>query len=221
MELKKLVQLDVPVVTQHRESLSGSASVEMIFKYWGENRYSQLDIARSLVWKFRDNRRFYKSHTLFQIRSGKSADEMDWSSYPGSGTGYLREFLEPIARTENPRTKDLPARPRDLEKLEEERFNSIKESLSSGVPVIVLQWVDGSRKEQRFRVVTGYDLSKGMVYLNDPASGSVKMKVSQFLYLWKIDETWLPYNAIIFNAPGADQIKKGDLKVSLDGPDAG
>ena len=47
VELKKLVQLDVPVVTQHRESLSGSASVEMIFKYWGENRYSQLDIARS------------------------------------------------------------------------------------------------------------------------------------------------------------------------------
>ena len=218
--MRDAVRLDVPAITQKRESLSGSTSIEMIFRYWGEDRYSQLDIARALVWKFRDNRRFYKSHTLFQIRSGKTADDMDWSSYPGSGTGYIREFLEPIAPTENPRTKNLPSHPEMARKLQEERFQKIKESINQGIPVIVFQWVDGNRKEQTFRVVTGFNPSAGVVYLNDPATGAMQMKDSEFLYLWKVDETWLPFNAIIFNQFGSEQIKKGSLRVTLDGPEA-
>lgn len=218
VEMRDSVRLDVPAITQHRESLSGAASVEMVFRYWGESRYSQLEIASALVWKFRENKRFYKSHTLFQIRSGKTADEMDWSSYPGSGTGYIREFLEPIAPTENHRIQHLPRNTRAIQELEEKRLAQLKESVNRGIPVIVHQWVDSSRENQRFRVVTGFDSRNGMIYLNDPASGPIKMKDSEFLYLWQVDEVWLPYNSIVFNKSDARQVKQGELKVELELP---
>lgn len=192
--------------------------MEMIFRYWGEQRYSQYDIARALVWKYRDNKRYVKSHTLFQIRSGKSAEEMDWSSFTGTGTHFAGEFLKSLARTANPRVQSLPRDPGRAQKIEDRYFQDLKLYLSSGVPVIVHQWLDGEREDHLFRLVTGYDESKQIVHLNDPIRGSLEMSYRTFLYLWKVDQDWLAYHYIAFNVPGPEQMRKGEMQLKLDLP---
>lgn len=217
---RDVVQLDVPMVSQNDLDLTDSAAIEMVFRYWGEKRYSSLEIARSLVWKFRENRRFQKSHTLFQIRSGKTAEEMDWSSYPGSGTGYVREFLEPLAPTDNPRVENLPANPDRAREMQGKLFEELKDNLNREIPVIVYQYVDHTKEQELFRVVTGYDNKKGIIYLNDPLSGKLEMSEGRFLELWNVKGPWLSYNSIVFNKADANQVPKGQLAVTLPEPES-
>ena len=84
--------------------------------------------------------------------------------------------------------------------------------------MIVHQWIDGERKDQTFRVVTGYDEDKQLVFLNDPALGAMELSYSAFLGLWKVDQEWLAYHYIAFNVPGEGYIPRGELNLQLKGP---
>lgn len=186
-DIERSPSLDVPIVEQGK-SLCGPATLEMIFRYWGENDYSQYDIAKSLMRRFPDTARYKKSGIL-------NTNPIDWSKYPGTGTINMREFLKQFGDVENirlehpPRTKDEATR----------LFDVVKENVSRGVPVIVHQYWGKAGSRGHYRIVTGYDDELEIVYLND-AHGAKRIRQSykEFMEKWNVDQRWLHYNAIIF-----------------------
>lgn len=212
---RRVVRLEVPLVEQTRGPLCGPASIEMLFRFWGETRYSQYDIARSLVLRFRDKSRYRDNPVLREIEAGLSAEAVDWKHYPGTGTSYMREFLKPLAPTSNPRIESLPADAAEAEKIRDKFFNELKGHLDSSAPVIVHQWYNERRRTMHYRVVTGYDDAREIVFLNDPRRGRLEMKYAEFLELWKVERPWLPYNYIVFNAYAPGRVKRGSLRVDL------
>jgi ABC-type bacteriocin/lantibiotic exporter with double-glycine peptidase domain len=65
----------------------------------------------------------------------------------------------------------------------------IAENISNCRPVIVMQWLNyGDRQEARvghYRVVTGYDREKKLIFMNDPnRNGHSRLDFSVFLDLW-------------------------------------
>lgn len=211
---RRVVRLNVPLVRQAGGPLCGPAAIEMLFRFWGERRHSQYDIARALVLRFQNEGRYRDSAVLAQIRAG---GKIDWRTFPGTGTYYLREFLVPIAPTRNPRVRSLPADPTRAGALRDRFFRELKGHLDAGVPVIVHQWYDARHRSQHYRVVTGYDDVRGLIFLNDPQDGRLEMSDERFLDLWRVEEDWLPYNYIVFNAYAPGQVKAGALRVDLGG----
>ena len=211
--IERSVRLAVPLVRQTRGPLCGPASIEMLFRYWGENRHTQYDIARALVWQFREENRYRRSETLLQIEKGIDAGRMDWSAYPGTGTYYMREFLTSYAPTRNPRVQQLPDSPSEALVIRNRFFSQLKGHLDSDVPVIVHQWFNEKKSTQHYRVVTGYDDRIEKVYMNDPKLGRIEMSYELFLKLWLVEEDWLPYNFIVFNVYSSAQIRKGRLRI--------
>ena len=140
---------------------------------------------------------------------------MDWSSYPGTGTYYMRTFLEPFAPTDNPRIKTLPSDDMEAKKVARRFLQKMKGHLDSGVPVIVHQWYDSRKTSQHYRIVTGYDDQKRTLFMNDPRKGALEMSEEEFLELWRVEEDWLPFNFIVFNRYAPGQIKRGQLRVTL------
>ena len=211
----RVVRLQVPLVQQPRAPLCGPASIEMVFRYWGENRYSQYDIARSITIQFKDEGRFKNSDILKEVSAHQDNQAIDWKLYPGTGTYNMREFLARFAPTRNPRIKILPKDPDEAEKVRDRFFRDLRGHLDSGAPAIVHQWYSSAMRSQHYRVVTGYDDQQMVVFLNDPVDGAIQQSYSSFLELWKVEEPWLPYNFIVFNAYAPGQIKKGALRVDL------
>ena len=50
-------------------------------------------------------------------------------------------------------------------------FKKVKESIVNGVPVIVHQYWKEKGSRGHYRIVTGYDESRKIIYLNDPNPG--------------------------------------------------
>ncbi len=191
--IQSSVKLDVPLVKQGK-NLCGPATIEMLFRYWGVDEYDQYDIAYNMLLQFADSDRVKRSGILL-------TEPIDWSLYPGSGTINMREFLRRFASVENPKLKSLPA-DRFLAKKERDyRFLQLKEYVARGVPVIVHQYWGEVGSMGHYRLMIGYDEEKQEVYLNDSTSGTViTQSYDRFFELWNVNESWLHYNAIVFNA---------------------
>lgn len=194
--IQSSVKLDVPLVKQGK-NLCGPATIEMLFRYWGVDKYDQYDIAYNMLLQFAGSDRVKRSGILL-------TKPIDWSLYPGSGTINMREFLRRFASVENPKLKNLPA-DRFLAKRERDyRFLQLKEYVARGIPVIVHQYWGEVGSRGHYRLMIGYDEEKQEVYLNDATSGSViTQSYERFFELWNVNESWLHYNAIVFNADRA------------------
>ncbi|MBU42426.1 MAG: hypothetical protein CMN76_04345 [Spirochaetaceae bacterium] len=213
---QRKVLLDVPLVRQPRAKLCGPAAIEMVFRYWGEKRFDQYDIARAMAVMFHsESGRFKDSAIVQELREHSQNGFVDWKKYPGTGTYNMREFLKQFAPTVNPRIKRLPEEEADAAKVRDRFFLEMKGHLDSGSPVIVHQWYDERFRSQHYRVVTGYDDLRRILFLNDPAEGRIEMSYEQFLKLWNVDENWLSYNNIVFNRYAPARVKKGELRVKL------
>jgi len=197
---KLYVRLDVPLVKQGR-MLCGPATIEMLLRYWGVNRYDQYDIARSMLEQFGESARYKKSGIL-------DTNPTDWGKYPGTGTINMREFLKRFAKTWNIMLENEPKSYKLKKQEEEKQFRKVKEYLSNGIPVIVHQYWKLPKSRGHYRIVTGYDEYRNEVYLNDANGGKhVIQSYEKFLRLWNVDQRWLHYNAIAFN------IEKQHLKL--------
>lgn len=213
---RRVVRLDVPLVRQPRAKLCGTASIEMLFRYWGEDRYDQYDIARAMAIMFHNKSgRFQNSAILNEIQEKPRNEDVDWKKYPGTGTINLREFLKQFAPTINPRIKQLPEEDTEAAKVRDRFFLELRGHLDSGSPVIVHHWFDEEKDSMHYRVVTGYDDVRRIIFMNDPAEGRIEMSYDRFLKLWNVEESWLPYNNIVFNKYAPGRVKKGQLRVEL------
>lgn len=187
------IKLDVPLVKQGK-NLCGPATIEMLFRFWGVDEYDQYDIAYNLLLQFAQSKRVKQSGML-------QTDPMDWARYPGTGTISMREFLKRFATVENPKLKSIPTDKYLASKEGNNRFEQIKKHIATGIPVIVHQYWGKVGSRGHYRIVIGYDDHKRQVYLNDSTHGSVvTQSYERFLTLWNVDEPWLHYNAIVFNA---------------------
>lgn len=181
------VVLEVPVVKQGKQ-LCGPATLQMIFQYWGESDYSQYDIAKSLLNQFSDSQRYINSGIL-------TSTPIDWSKYPGTGTINMREFLKRFGRVKNIMLENEPTSPIEPEHL----FHKVRESVYNGAPVIVHQYWSGVGSNGHYRIVTGYDDKKRIIYLNDAHGGvRVTQTYDEFMMKWNFNQRWLHYNAIFF-----------------------
>lgn len=201
-DIKESVKLDVPIVRQGK-MLCGPATIEMLFKYWGVSKYDQIDIAKSILKQFPNSKR-YKESGIFD------SNPINWDLYPGTGTINIREFLKRFGKMHNFMVEHEPKE--DTEKMATRRsmFNKVKLYLSSGVPVIVHQYWRLPKSRGHYRIVTGYDESKRVVYLNDAHGGNrVVQTYDEFLISWNFDQRWMHYNGIAFN------IDKKKLHIAL------
>ncbi len=181
------VFLEVPVVKQGKQ-MCGPATLQMIFQYWGESDYNQYDIAKSMLNQFSVSQRYIKSGIL-------RGTPIDWSKYPGTGTINMREFLKRFGRVKNIMLENEPASLSEPERL----FNKVRESVHNGAPVIVHQYWSGVGSNGHYRIVTGYDDKKRIIYLNDADGGvRVTQTYDEFMMKWNFNQRWLHYNAIFF-----------------------
>ena len=196
-------RLNVPLVRQSRGPLCGPASIEMVFRYWGATNVDQYAVARAIARQFRETDRYADF-----ARHLAGTTNVDWSKYPGTGTYYMREFLERYGPVENKRIKELPGEAAAARQIQTEFFENLKEHLRRGNPVIVHQWWNENKTSQHYRVVTGYDDDRKIMYLNDPKLGRIEQNYDTFFILWKVEEAWLPFNSIVFNIAGGEQMRK-------------
>ncbi|MBE0389737.1 C39 family peptidase [Pseudoalteromonas luteoviolacea] len=194
--------LNVPLVEQG-EKLSGPATIEMVFKYWGVKQYSQYDIAESILDQYADAPVFKASGVLNNY-------PRKWTQYPGTKVTYLQGFLEQFGKTSS---LNLGTNVRVAKNFDAERsqlFNHVKAYIASGIPVIVFQYWELPKSQSHYRVVVGYDEAKRLVYLND-AKGARRMvqTYEEFLNLWNVEHPRLRYYAVAFNT----ERKKIDIKL--------
>jgi hypothetical protein len=191
----EVVMLDVPVVKQGR-ALCGPATIEMVFRYWGITDYDQYDIAYNILL-FNPNAKRVKKSKILQSKV------INWKLYPGTGTSTMRDFLKQLSTTKNHKFKSISTNYKYAEKQKKRIWGIVKEYLSNGIPVIVHQYWKGKGTNGHYRVVTGFNEKKKVVYLNDANPGKkLTQSYREFFKLWNVDEPWLHYNAIVFNAYG-------------------
>lgn len=199
------VRLDVPLVEQQLGPVCGPASMEMVLRYYGEYRHDQYEIARALTMKFATEKRYRR---FAEDIGRKDPRVIPWKEYPGTGTYYMRAFLEGLGLSvENKRIKRLPADPYEARVKREEFFENLVRNLHEERPVIVHQYFKKKSSSMHYRVVTGYDLKKQRVYLNDPKLGRIEQPFSDFFELWNVKEEWLQYNSIVVKATKGLQVK--------------
>ncbi len=202
-KVSERVNLDVPVVKQGR-SLCGPATIEMVFRYWGITKYDQYDIAYNILMFNPKAKRVVRSKIL-------ESEKINWKLYPGTGTSTMREFLKRYSTTKNHKFKNISQNIIYADRQKERIWKIIKEYLSNGIPVIVHQYWRGKGTNGHYRVLTGYDEKRKIVYLNDANPGrKITQTYSKFFELWNVDEPWLHYNAIVFNIMG------GRVNISLE-----
>lgn len=177
-------------------ALCGPATIEMVFRYWGVTDYDQYDIAYNILMFNPQAKRVKKSKIL-------EGEKINWTLYPGTGTSTMREFLKQYSVTKNHKFKSISTNSKYAEKQKKRVWNIVKEYLSNDIPVIVHQYWRGKGTNGHYRVVTGYDERTKTVYLNDANPGiKITQSYTDFFELWNVEEPWLHYNAIVFNALG-------------------
>jgi hypothetical protein len=190
--VKQRVYLDVPLVEQGK-LLCGPATIEMLFRYWGIEKYDQYDIAGYMLQQFSSSTRYRKSGIY-------DSYPVNWDKYPGTTTGNMYRFLLQFSRTHQFMLEYEAESIVERSKKRDEMFNMVKWYVSNGVPVIVHQYWKFGEDGMHYRIVTGYDEVKKMVYLNDSDGGKrIVQTYDEFMALWNINQRWLHYNAIAFN----------------------
>ena len=185
------VQLNVPLVQQSEGRLCGPAAIEMVFRFWGEEGYDQYDIARQIATEFSSEDRF-KNNAY--AHSGHPDD------YPGTPVYILRKYLETKGTSDKYSLKELPSQVDVLEQKYQKAFAWIKNHLDQGVPVIIHQYWASTSSTGHYRVVTGYDDHKKLVYLNDAKVGKIEQTYDEFKKKGAFAGKWMPYYSIAFNS---------------------
>ncbi len=85
------IQLYVPIIKQSEGRLCGPASIEMIYKYWGDKRSDQYDIAKQIANEYSTEKRFLNSSFLI----GNNPKD-----FPGTPAYLMKRFLSSRATTE-------------------------------------------------------------------------------------------------------------------------
>ena len=182
--------LDVPLVRQTEGRLCGPASIEMVYRYWGEKSTDQFAIASEIASEYSTEKRFLDSDYV----ANRNPDD-----YPGTPAYIMRKFLTARAATEKYSLKKLPANSGDLDRKFDKAFAWIKNQIDSGIPVITHQYWKSNNSTGHYRVVTGYDDSKRIVYLNDAKLGKIVQSYSEFKKKGAYKGKWMPYYSIAFN----------------------
>ncbi len=199
------VRLDVPLVEQQLGPVCGPAAMEMVLRYYGEYSHDQYELARALTMKFATEKRYRR---FAEKIHRKDPRVIPWQEYPGTGTYYMREFLEGLGLSvENKRIQRMPADPYQARLKREEFFENLIQHLHAERPVIVHQYWKKKSSSMHYRVVTGYDLKKRRVYLNDPKLGRIEQPFGDFFALWNVKEEWLQYNSIVVKGEKGLKVK--------------
>jgi len=174
----------------------GPACIEMIFNYWGEKRWKQKQVATEILHRFPKVKRYKECGIL-------ETSPTNFRIYPGTGTSTMREFLKRHGTVDNFKIKETSNDVLKSDKERSEMFQTLKGYIRQATPVIVHQYTSLKSKSGHYRVVTGYDEEKELVFLNDPRpkGGRIEQSYDLFFQLWNVDEPWLHYNAIAFK-PG-------------------
>ncbi len=190
--IKQRVELNVPLIKQGK-MLCGPATIEMLFRYWGVDKYDQYDIAKSLLKQFSHSKRYKKSGIL-------NTNPIDWSKYPGTGTINIREFLKRFGSTYNMMLEHEPDSAKMKQQKRDKLFHNVKQYLSNGIPVLVHQYWKLPKSKGHYRLITGYNENRREIYLNDAHGGKrLIQSYDKFLKLWNVNQRWMHYNAIVFN----------------------
>lgn len=190
--IKQQMYLDVPLVAQGK-LLCGPATIEMLFRYWGIEDYDQYNIALSMLVHFHESQRYQQSGIYH-------SSPIDWQLYPGTPVTTMRDFLQHFAETDQFMLEHEPVT--EQEKISEwhKVFYRLKWYVSHGIPVIVHQYRKLPKSRGHYRLVTGYDENRKIVYLNDADGGRrIVQPYEEFQKLWNFDGRWLHYNATAFN----------------------
>jgi len=172
--LPNKVQLKVPVVEQSISGMCGPACLSMIFKYYGDKKVKQINVAEKIIAKFPKEPRV--------IKSGLSNKKpIDISKYPGTGTRMMRIFLKDYSDVKNIKFKSLPKLKKEAQKKAVENLELVFKSVAEKNPVLVHQYWKDINSRGHYRIVTGYNLKKKEVYLNDPRTGSITQTIEEFL----------------------------------------
>jgi len=185
------VQLDVPLVQQSEGRLCGPAAIEMVFRFWGEEDHDQYDIAKQIATEFSSEKRFRNNSYAF---SGQPDD------YPGTPVYILRKYLETRGTSEKYSLKELPSQADVLEQKYQNAFTWIKDHLDRGVPVIIHQYWASTSSTGHYRVVTGYDDRRKIVYLNDAKVGRIEQTYDEFKKKGAFAGEWMPYYSVAFKS---------------------
>ena len=184
---------DIASVPYHVQVMAyhcGPAALEMVFDYWGPD-VNQTDIghaanttpsAGTYTTDLRRAAHFSASSTAIQDPSlhgyherdtGYAAAECQWS-YPGTGD------------------PDYP-----------DRYNDLKNLISSDIPVILLTWYDGTHSTGHFRVVKGYNDATNVFVVHDPwYTAPYQGPNVQFNQTFLVDNLWTDhYRWGLFAAP--------------------
>ncbi|MCP4352799.1 MAG: hypothetical protein GY795_45695 [Desulfobacterales bacterium] len=185
-------RLNVPLVKQSKGRLCAPASIEMVFRFWGEERYDQYAIARQIAREYSNEKRFkFSSYVVNGMSSPKD--------YPGTPAYILRRFLNSRATSEKFSLKNLPSDPSTLEMEFTNVLNWTKGFIDEGIPVIVHQYWKSKKSTGHYRVVTGYNEEKEKIYLNDPKVGKITQTYNEYKLKGLFKGKWMPFYSIVFN----------------------
>ncbi len=188
-------RLDVPHVKQSVGRLCGPASIEMVFTFWGDDRFDQYEIARQIATEFSNEKRFINCDYL---------ENLNPNSYPGTPAYIMRRYLNNRAHSEKYSLKELPSNASLLDREFSKVLGWIKKYLDNGVPIIIHQYWKSKKSTGHYRVVTGYDDEKKLIYLNDPKIGKITQSYLDFKNKGAVKGRWMPYYSIAFNSNKTD-----------------
>jgi len=168
----------------------GPAALEMVFDYWGEH-VNQTDIGYvantvspggSYADDIRRAAHFSQNSTAIQDPTLTGYDER-WPGYSASENWWS------YPNTSDPDYVD--------------RYNDLKNLVSSDYPVIILTWYDTSHNSGHFRVVKGYNNLTNVFIVHDPwYSGIYQGPNVHFNQTTLVDDLWERYYRWgLFTAP--------------------
>ena len=180
----------VPHYYQGTSYHCGPAALEMVFDYWGVH-VNQTDIGYVAKTQY--------AHGTWSddLRRAAHFSQTSTAVLDASLHGY-DERWNGYAATENwwsfPDTSD----PDHVD-----RYNDLRNLISSDYPVLLLTWYDSSHSSGHFRVVKGYDDSTSVFIVHDPwYSGIYQGPNVHFDQTFLVDNLWTQYYRWgLFTAP--------------------
>lgn len=135
---------------------------------------------------------------------GLKTDQQHLASVLRPGGGYMRaDVIDPFVRTYGLRAA----------RYKRGSAEHLKQLVSRGVPVLVLQWLDREGGIPHFRTVRGYNDTTRIFYLDDPMYGeNVYLTYADFERLWGVygrefipiyPTSWQPQVDAALNVKGA------------------
>lgn len=180
----------VPHYYQGTSYHCGPAALEMVFDYWGPH-VNQTDIG-------------YVANTLSahgtwtdDLRRAAHFSQTSTAALDPSLSGY-DERWNGYAAAENQWSYPNTSDPDHVD-----RYNDLRELISTDYPVLLLTWYDNSHNSGHFRVVKGYDDNTSVFIVHDPwYTGIYQGPNIHFNQTFLVDDLWTKYYRWgLFTAP--------------------